>query len=270
MAVEEKKDLGDENKDDSMEEWKTKFVECEPQQFVDSFRHFHPDRTSAFTCWNTKMNCRSTNYGTRIDYIFVCKEISENLVSCDIHPDIEGSDHCPVSAVINLKVIPAEKCPSYCTKNFPEFAGKQQKVSHFFTSNAKRPIADTSADKNLPKKPKVQQQSKLSSFFTVSSKPKEQTQSSKSNVEQNNSELDDDMPNILENIKKQEAKVSAWKALFKGPPEAPCCKGHGEPSVLRTVKKKGPNNGRQFWCCARGEGRADDPKARCDFFKWVK
>ena len=47
-------------------------------------------------------------------------------------------------------------------------------------------------------------------------------------------------------------------------------RGHNEPAVLRTVKKKGPNSGRQFWSCSRGEGKADDPNARCDFFKWVK
>ena len=64
--------------------------------------------------------------------------------------------------------------------------------------------------------------------------------------------------------------ASAWKSVMKAPPVAPLCKGHNEPSVLRTVKKKGPNLNRKFWCCARGEGRADDPNARCDFFKWQK
>ena len=64
--------------------------------------------------------------------------------------------------------------------------------------------------------------------------------------------------------------ASAWKNMMKGPPAAPVCKGHNEVCVLRTVKKKGANSGRQFWCCARGEGRSDDPNARCDFFKWIR
>ena len=38
----------------------------------------------------------------------------------------------------------------------------------------------------------------------------------------------------------------------------------------RQVSKKGPNTGREFWCCGRGEGKAGDPLARCDFFKWIK
>ena len=64
--------------------------------------------------------------------------------------------------------------------------------------------------------------------------------------------------------------ASAWKNMMKGPPTAPLCKGHNETCALRTVKKKGANLNRQFWCCARGEGRSDDPNARCDFFKWLK
>ena len=64
--------------------------------------------------------------------------------------------------------------------------------------------------------------------------------------------------------------ATAWKNVMKGPPPAPMCKGHSEKCVLRTVKKKGPNLGRQFWCCPKGEGRTNDPNARCDFFKWLK
>lgn len=63
--------------------------------------------------------------------------------------------------------------------------------------------------------------------------------------------------------------ASAWKNLLQGPPPPPLCKGHQEPCVLRTVKKPGPNKGKQFFVCARGEGHSTNPEARCDFFKWV-
>ena len=65
------------------------------------------------------------------------------------------------------------------------------------------------------------------------------------------------------------AKV-AWGSIFKPPPPAPLCTKHKEEAVKRKVTKKGANTGREFWCCRRGEGRADDVEARCDFFKWVK
>ena len=64
--------------------------------------------------------------------------------------------------------------------------------------------------------------------------------------------------------------ITAWKKVLKGPPKPPKCKGHTESCLLRTVKKKGANYGRQFWVCPRGEGHAGDPQARCDFFQWIK
>ena len=52
--------------------------------FVDSFRHLHFERKEAFTCWNTKMNCRATNFGTRIDYILINKGLVPALTESDI------------------------------------------------------------------------------------------------------------------------------------------------------------------------------------------
>ncbi|XP_073675452.1 DNA-(apurinic or apyrimidinic site) endonuclease 2 [Garra rufa] len=60
-----------------------------------------------------------------------------------------------------------------------------------------------------------------------------------------------------------------WKAVLHGPPQPPLCKSHNEPCVLRTVKKAGPNLGRQFFVCARPQGHASNPQARCNFFAWV-
>jgi hypothetical protein len=36
------------------------------------------------------------------------------------------------------------------------------------------------------------------------------------------------------------ASAQLWKSVFKGPPSPPVCKGHFEPCVLKTVKKKAP------------------------------
>jgi hypothetical protein len=47
----------------------------------------------------------------------------------------------------------------------------------------------------------------------------------------------------------------------------PRCKGHNEPCVIRTVKKKGPNQGRQFYVCVRADG--PPPVGRCDHFQWA-
>ncbi|KAM9855700.1 DNA-(apurinic or apyrimidinic site) endonuclease 2 [Aulostomus maculatus] len=61
-----------------------------------------------------------------------------------------------------------------------------------------------------------------------------------------------------------------WKSVLHGPPPPPSCKVHSEPCVLRTVKKEGPNMGRQFFVCARPQGHASNPEARCNFFAWVE
>eukprot|EP00095_Tigriopus_kingsejongensis_P004544 maker-scaffold893_size84343-snap-gene-0.21 protein:Tk04544 transcript:maker-scaffold893_size84343-snap-gene-0.21-mRNA-1 annotation:"dna-(apurinic or apyrimidinic site) lyase 2" len=229
-----------------------------PNQFLDSFRHLHPNRENAFTCWNTKMNCRSTNYGTRIDYIFVDQSMRSSVTHCDIHPEIEGSDHCPVKADLALVLEPAAKLPAYCTKNFPEFAGQQQKLSSFFQKGVKRPKDSTDEDPTTTtKKVKVTQKT-LHSFFRKTGQSTERSQA-----------ILNETKFIEVEKRTSTASSEAWKALFKGPPPAPDCKGHTEKALLRTVKKKGPNLGRQFWCCPRGEGKPGDPEARCDFFKWL-
>ncbi|MBN3293740.1 APEX2 lyase, partial [Polypterus senegalus] len=61
-----------------------------------------------------------------------------------------------------------------------------------------------------------------------------------------------------------------WKSVLHGPPAPPSCKVHGEPCVLRTVKKAGPNLGKKFFVCARPQGHSSNPEARCNFFLWVE
>lgn len=74
---------------------------------------------------------------------------------------------------------------------------------------------------------------------------------------------------VTTNNSNEKSSALAWKQLLKGPPTAPLCKGHNEPCVLRTVKKDGPNKGKQFFVCNRPEGHSSNPEARCDVFIWV-
>lgn len=237
--------------------------------FVDSFRHFHPSRQHAFTCWNTRLNCRETNFGTRLDYILIGQNLSDRLKGCDIHPEIMGSDHCPVKAEIDLTPIPSNSLPQICTSNFIEFGGCQKKVSSFFQApcpDKRKPENDCS--KALKKSAPACKQAKLSSFFKPSVIKKEPK--SVRSLTDEGSEDTRNIEKIAARIESSESSVSAWKSLFKGPPPAPMCPGHKEPAARRTVKKKGPNQGRQFWSCSRGEGKVGDTKASCEFFQWCK
>lgn len=69
---------------------------------------------------------------------------------------------------------------------------------------------------------------------------------------------------------KRKTDAALWKSILSGPRPPPLCSGHKEPCVLRTVKLKGTNQGKQFHCCARPQGHSSNPEARCSFFKWVK
>ena len=65
--------------------------------FIDTFRYFYPDKTDCYTWWSQMANCRPRNIGWRIDYFCVSPKLEKRLKKAAIHPDIMGSDHCPVS-----------------------------------------------------------------------------------------------------------------------------------------------------------------------------
>ncbi len=83
------------------DEERGKFTELLGAGFVDTFRHFFPDKTEAYTWWSYRTNARSRNAGWRIDYFVVSEALKDRLVKAEIHADILGSDHCPVSLTMN-------------------------------------------------------------------------------------------------------------------------------------------------------------------------
>ena len=70
--------------------------------FVDSFRYLYPDKLDCYSWWSYMGHAREKNIGWRIDYFIVSEKIKENIKEAKIHPDILGSDHCPVELVISL------------------------------------------------------------------------------------------------------------------------------------------------------------------------
>ncbi|KAJ7719699.1 Endonuclease/exonuclease/phosphatase [Mycena maculata] len=74
---------------------------------VDVVRRFWPDRKGMYTCWNTKISARESNYGTRIDYILVTPGLLPWVKAADIQPEIKGSDHCPVFIDLHEQIIDA-------------------------------------------------------------------------------------------------------------------------------------------------------------------
>ena len=67
--------------------------------WVDTFRHFHPD-PERYTWWTYRFGARQRNIGWRIDYFFVNEYFVSEVEDAEIHEDVMGSDHCPVSITI--------------------------------------------------------------------------------------------------------------------------------------------------------------------------
>ena len=68
--------------------------------FVDSFRYLYPDKTDCYSWWSYMGKAREKNIGWRIDYFIVSERIAKNIKEARIHPEIMGSDHCPVEVEI--------------------------------------------------------------------------------------------------------------------------------------------------------------------------
>ena len=70
--------------------------------FIDTFRHFHPDTTEAYSWWSYRGGARAKNVGWRIDYWVVSDALGPKLEAASINDDVLGSDHCPVTLEITL------------------------------------------------------------------------------------------------------------------------------------------------------------------------
>lgn len=69
--------------------------------FIDTLRMFK-EGNGFYTWWSQFANARERNVGWRIDYFLVSSALKDKVVAADIHPKVMGSDHCPVSLVLDL------------------------------------------------------------------------------------------------------------------------------------------------------------------------
>jgi len=68
--------------------------------FIDTWRYQHPEDIK-YSWWSFRAGARPKNIGWRIDYFLVSGALKKNIKQSDIHNDIYGSDHCPVSLVLS-------------------------------------------------------------------------------------------------------------------------------------------------------------------------
>lgn len=150
---------------------------CAPKgPMVDVVRESHPDREGMFTCWNTKIDARPSNYGTRIDYILCSPGLRPWIQGGDIQAKVFGSDHCPVyidlherielngeTLVLREVLNPADRPvstapvypsdvprvapepPRFATKFMDEFSAKQRTLKSLWARPSPSPSVSKSA-----------------------------------------------------------------------------------------------------------------------------
>ncbi|HUA23460.1 MAG TPA: exodeoxyribonuclease III [Steroidobacteraceae bacterium] len=67
--------------------------------FIDTLRLFKQGN-GHYTWWSNFSNARARNVGWRIDYVLVSAALRKSVKAAQIHADVMGSDHCPVSVTL--------------------------------------------------------------------------------------------------------------------------------------------------------------------------
>ena len=82
-------------------EERVKLDKFEQADFVDTFRHQHPQKVE-YSWWDQKTRARERNVGWRIDYFWVTKRLLDKVEKAFILGEVEGSDHAPVGVTLSL------------------------------------------------------------------------------------------------------------------------------------------------------------------------
>jgi exodeoxyribonuclease-3 len=69
--------------------------------FTDTFRMFR-EGSGHYSWWTHWANARARNVGWRIDYVMVSPQLKDQVKNAQIHANVMGSDHCPVSVELGL------------------------------------------------------------------------------------------------------------------------------------------------------------------------
>lgn len=85
------------------DEEREKFSAVLAAGYTDTFRYFYPDAVGAYSWWSYRYHARENNAGWRIDYFVTDSRLDGRLIDAKIHPEVFGSDHCPVELLCDLQ-----------------------------------------------------------------------------------------------------------------------------------------------------------------------
>lgn len=72
--------------------------------WTDTFRHFEKGG-GHYSWWSQRKGVREKNVGWRLDYVLASPGAMEHVRGAAIHPDVMGSDHCPVSVDVDPAIL---------------------------------------------------------------------------------------------------------------------------------------------------------------------
>ena len=61
------------------DEERAKMGELQEAGFIDTFRHFYPDKEGVYSWWSYRFNARKNNAGWRIDYFFSIGSVERQI-----------------------------------------------------------------------------------------------------------------------------------------------------------------------------------------------
>ncbi|MCG8459611.1 MAG: exodeoxyribonuclease III [Holophagales bacterium] len=71
--------------------------------WIDTFRHFEKGE-GHYTWWSQRKGVRERNVGWRLDYVLASPGAMTYVRSAAIHPEVSGSDHCPISIDLHREI----------------------------------------------------------------------------------------------------------------------------------------------------------------------
>lgn len=83
------------------DEERAKMTDLLSSGFTDSFRHLYPDLEGVYSWWSYRFKAREKNAGWRIDYFLTSDRLQDRIERAEIHGNVLGSDHCPVSLTLS-------------------------------------------------------------------------------------------------------------------------------------------------------------------------
>lgn len=216
---------------------------CEPPLIITRATGTDTGPTSNFT---TSQRTLSTTYFRKPDTL--ATPSPSRLVSTDIHvlPTIEG------------RVLESEQLKRKGESIIRDGTKAQKSISSFFKTSPGRPHTQTPAVATALRSP-----TRLSSTVAFEEESPGRSRTDERDGPSRTVVADYRPPTErTHSIEKRIEVSNAFASLFTRP-EVPVCSGHGKPAKLQKTKKKGANQGREFWMCAvpLGDGQ-------CTYWHW--